>query len=192
MPGKRSSTLVVAGLSTAGILLAGCAVAGSTPADPPGNAITAGSVDEPDDEGATCTADDFEVEIVVDPAHRESGLVTVTNASEGHCDVEGWTGLTVLDADDQPVQVPFKQVDQPGPGTGIDLAPGASAYAGVHFTLGDEGDDDAYPVEKLMAIPASTNDSTPAKLIGAAPGSLVISSIEMGTLQRSEAAVQPL
>ncbi|GAB3291862.1 DUF4232 domain-containing protein [Parasphingorhabdus pacifica] len=190
MHDRKRTLRVLVGLCTASVMLAGCG----------DNQDTLGEMTErgsgaPEDESAmatACTAHDFNVEISLQPPRHDFGMLRLTNTSGKHCPVEGWTGLTVRSESELPEQVPFKQVPQPTPAKNFDLAPGDTAYSGVRFFPGDQREDNAYNVAEVVAIPPGTNESTSAKLTSSDEGphpKLVISGIEMGTLQPSEEGI---
>lgn len=51
-------------------------------------------------------------------------LVQLTNASSRTCGVDGWLVITLVNAADQAVNVPTKDVAEPGESVPADLAPG--------------------------------------------------------------------
>lgn len=180
------------GLCATTIMLSGCGILGSEAQGP----LSGGGPDSNDsdrsDTGTGCTAYDYSVTIDLKPPRHDFGVLELTNTSSQVCDVEGWTGLTVRSDSELPEQVPFKQVEQPGPAVPLKLEPGQSAYSGVRFVPGQEGGDDSYAVREVVAIPPDTNNSIPAKLTSAGSDSsphVTISAIEMGTLQPDEEAV---
>lgn len=181
----RNRTLgAVPALLTAGALLTGCGVSDL-------ESGTRSAAAEPDEE-TTCMAGDFGVEIDLPAPRAEFGVLKLTNTSSQHCEVEGWTGLTMLEEAGTPEQVPFKQVNHPDPGRPIHLVPGESAYSGVRFIHAARDAEDAYEITGMVAIPPDTNTSTPVRLTGAGGQvPLVIRSIEMGTLQANRTTIHP-
>jgi hypothetical protein len=67
------------------------------------------------------------------PVDRVRALVVLTDASAQACRVDGWAGVGAV-VGGVAVSVPVVRVDQPGDPAGVDLEPGASAFAGVEWT----------------------------------------------------------
>lgn len=182
------------GLCATTVMLSGCGILGSETQGPLSGGGSGSDDSDQADTGTGCTAYDYSVAIDLKSPSHDFGVLELTNTSSQVCDVEGWTGLTVRSDSELPEQVPFKQVDQPGPAVPLKLEPGQSAYSGVRFFPGQEDADDAYTVSEVVAIPPDTNNSIPAKLTGEGgepSPRMTISAIEMGTLQPDEEAIAP-
>ncbi|MBW4719040.1 DUF4232 domain-containing protein [Saccharothrix obliqua] len=83
-----------------------------------------------------CTAESLSgrVEPTDAGAGNRHGRFVVTNTGGAACTLNGYSGFQLLDASGQPVPTDLQRTDDPGP-TRVDLAPGATAAANLHWTV---------------------------------------------------------
>jgi hypothetical protein len=134
---------------------------------------------------AACRTGDVEVSITAQP-NAPKGLVAVTNKAGETCTVNGWLTVTLVNAADEPVDVPTRKVEQPGGPVDIELAPGRSAFAGIKWATCDKGDSSCgvgntirYDLGESAEGPAAELEGFPA---GEQSG-ITMKSLEVGTLQ---------
>jgi hypothetical protein len=143
-----------------------------------------------------CTNDDVSVDVTAQD-ERTSGmtrmaLVTVTNTSSSTCRVEGRAAVSLVNAADEVVDVPVKNVNQPGKATPILLRKGTTAWQGIKWTACDKGDETCGVGNSLRFNLQASTDGPHAKLVGfpAAEGSdITMASLQIGTLQPSNQGV---
>ncbi|MBL7262090.1 DUF4232 domain-containing protein [Paractinoplanes lichenicola] len=194
---KRSFRIFTLGAVAAGLTLGmqacanGTSEAASTPGEPvaatqSAAASPAASTRAP---GAPCTNDDVSVEITLQPARDDGaqrGLVAVTNKSDSDCGVNGRAAISLRNAADEVVDVPAKDVDQPGAAVPIMLKAGSSAFQGIKWVPCDKGDATCGAGNSLSFNLQASTDGPAAKLIGfPAPekSNITMKSLQVGTLQ---------
>lgn len=182
--------------------LAACGDSGDTPApaaaptaasapatSAAGGATPAASSDGSATGGTACRTKDVEVTITAQPggsATEQRGLVAVTNTAKQPCTVNGWLTLTLVNAADEPVEVPTKTVPEPGPAENVTIPPGTTAFAGIKWTPCDKADDSCgvgntirYDLTRSAEGPAAQLDGFPA----AEKSGLTMKSLLIGTFQ---------
>jgi hypothetical protein len=201
----RALKTVVPGLALLSALAA-CGDSGDTPASttPTGAATTATSAPATSAGGATpsassdgsgtsgaaaCTTKDVEVTITAQPggsAAVQRGLVAVTNTAKRPCKVHGWLTIALVNAADEPVDVPTKKVDEPGPAEDVTIPPGTTAFAGIKWTVCDKADTVCgvgntirYDLGRSATGPAAKLDGFP----DAEKSGITMKSLQIGTLQ---------
>ncbi|MFI5606997.1 DUF4232 domain-containing protein [Amycolatopsis sp. NPDC051903] len=111
-----------------------------------------------------------------------------------HDQLSGSPELRFLGGDGSPLDLPIREVDIPGPPTGVTLKPGTAAFAGVQWTLGDKADPDALVANNFELTPPGTAGTITVDLIGT-DGQKVpvpqfpIKSVRVGTLQPAPQSV---
>jgi hypothetical protein len=164
--------------------------AGTTPTTGTASATPAAGTGGPKNGGkSVCGTQDVAVTITAQPggdATIQRGLVAVTNTAERACTVRGWLSITLVNAADEPVGVPTRTVEEPGPAEDIEIRPGATAFAGIKWTVCDKADADCGVGNTIRySLTRSTNGSA-AKLDGfpaAEKSGITMKSLLIGTLQ---------
>ncbi|WP_306207499.1 DUF4232 domain-containing protein [Actinoplanes sp. RD1] len=159
------------------------------PAAPAGDAVAGKKV-------PACTNDDVSVDITAQD-QRTSGatrmaLVTVTNTSSSTCRVEGRAAISLTNAAAEVVDVPVKNVNQPGKAAPILLRKGTTAWQGIKWTVCDKGDTTCGAGNSLRFNLQASTDGPYAKLVGfPAPerSDITMASLQIGTLQPSNQGV---
>ncbi|WP_285689290.1 DUF4232 domain-containing protein [Actinoplanes sp. NBRC 103695] len=199
----RRIRLVVIGALGVGLALSQQACAGSLPTEvaapgPSGVASSSIPTEPPLDEDAgsggssedgACRNDDLEVTVTLQPsrdddAHR--GLVAVTNKGDEPCRLEGRASISLTNAAGEAVDVPTKEVHEPGAAVPITLKPGTSAFQGIKWTSCDKGSATCPAGNGLRFSVQSSTDGPAAELDGfPAPekSNLTMKSLRVGTLQ---------
>lgn len=179
-----------AALFSGALLLVGCGQAtGSTPQGVSGAAIQQDGSAE-DISASPCSAEDYKVDLIPQPDRPGVNLLAVTNTSDQACPVSRVTSLTPQDMTGSPIDgVPSEEVDIPGPPTEISLEPGRTAFAGVHFELGDKNE-----VPAATGFRASLSDTSGDVNVNVESGDqeyldFPIKSMQIGTLQPSAQGV---
>ena len=180
------------------------ATATSEPRDS-GSSGERGDPDEADVPGAPagkpitvpgCLNGDVKVEVTFQPQavrgkHR-LGLVAVTNTSNHTCKVRGHFAMLLVNAADEPVDVPREDVDEPGKAVTVVVKPGRSAFAGIKWTVCDKAASDCGVGNSMRYNLQKSTDGRAAELIDfptADNNALVMSSLQIGTLQPSSQGV---
>ncbi|RRO12753.1 DUF4232 domain-containing protein [Saccharopolyspora rhizosphaerae] len=139
-----------------------------------------------------CAATDFRIELQAQPDPSRY-LLTTTNTSDQACRLGGWVALTPKDMTDEPIeQVPSTNVEVPGAPQDLTLAPGRTAFAGVHVELGDKQDSDTYVTSGVDASPTDMSGSVNAPVRGLTPEPVTeipLRGLQVGTLQPSAQGV---
>jgi hypothetical protein len=122
------------------------------------------------------------------------GLLAVTNSSKTKETINGWPTLSYLNAADEPLSVPVKNVKIPGAAMPITLAPGQTAFAGVKWTDGDKGSTSTFVATTLKVTPPGASAPVVANVIGTDGKKqgyyeFDITSVQVGTLQPSTQGV---
>ena len=143
-----------------------------------------------------CSNDDVTVDVTFQPqmvkGDNRSALVALTNKSSSTCQVEGRASISLVNAADEVVDVPTKEVDQPGAATAISLRPGRTAFEGIKWTTCDKGSDTCGAGNTLRFNLQASTDGPVAKLIGfpaAEKSDITMASLQVGTLQPSNQGV---
>ncbi|MBM2617047.1 DUF4232 domain-containing protein [Actinoplanes sp. LDG1-06] len=139
--------------------------------------------------GAPCTNEDVAVEITLQPDRKDGAqraLVALTNKSDSDCGVNGRAAISLRNAADEVVDVPTKEVNQPGAAVPIMLKSGSSAFQGIKWTPCDKGDTTCGAGNTLSFNLQASTDGPAAKLINfPAPekSNITMKSLQVGTLQ---------
>lgn len=161
------------------------APAGSAPA---GSAPTSSA---PADQVAACRNEDVSAELTLQPG-KSKALLALRNKTSSPCRVEGHASVSLRNAADEVVDVPTKEVDEPGPGESITLKPDTNAFAGIVWVACDKGDSDCPAGNSLSVNLQGTTDGPYAKLLGfpdPAKSNITMKSLRVGTLQPSTQGV---
>ena len=179
-----------AALFSGALLLVGCGQAtGAAPSGASNAAVEQGGTTE-DISASPCSAADYSVDLIPQPGRPGVNLLAVTNQSDRTCPVAGWVELTPEDMTGSPIDgVPSENVDIPGGRTEISLEPNRTAFAGVHFELGDKND-----VRTATGFRASFSDTSGDVNVHVDSGEaeyleFPIKSMQVGTLQPSAQGV---
>ncbi|GAA2608012.1 hypothetical protein GCM10010399_43580 [Dactylosporangium fulvum] len=147
------------------------------------------------DQTAACATADVKPRLI-GQAQRSSGttrvvMLQLTNTSSRTCRLSGWATVTLTDAADAPVPVPTSKLEQPGPATPVDLAPGATASAGVKWTTCDKaatgcatGNSVSVGLPDGRPVPAELLEFPPAEA-----SAITMKSMQIGTIQPSAQGV---
>ena len=143
-----------------------------------------------------CTATDITVTLTEQPQRREGdsrmALVQLTNASSRTCSVGGWLVITLVNAADKAVNVPTKDVAEPGESVPADLAPGTGAFAGIKWTICDKAATDCPTGNTIKVGLAKGGPLVVATLEGFPTRSspaITFKSLQVGTVQPSNQGV---
>ena len=140
-------------------------------------------------EDGACRNDGLEVTVTLQPSRDDGavrGLVAVTNKSDEPCHLEGRASISLTNAAGEVVDVPTKEVDEPGAAVPITLKPGTSAFQGIKWTSCDKGSSTCPAGNGLRFSVQGSTDGPPAELDGfPAPekSNLTMKSLRLGTLQ---------
>ncbi|GAB2581357.1 hypothetical protein Aab01nite_58400 [Paractinoplanes abujensis] len=184
---------LVLGAVAAGLTLGmqACANGTGDAAAAPGEpvAATKSAAASPHVPGAPCTNVDVSVEITLQPAREDGaqrGLVAVTNKSDSDCGVNGRAAISLRNAAGEVVDVPVKNVNQPGAAVPTMLKAGSSAFQGIKWVPCDKGDAGCGTGNTLSFNLQASTDGPAAKLIDfPAPeqSAITMTSLQVGTLQ---------
>jgi hypothetical protein len=119
-------------------------------------------------------------------------LLALTNNSRRACTVHGWADIQLEGVDGNPVRLPVRKVNQPGPGDDITLAPGRTAFAGFKWRACHRADENCGLVSGVKVAAPGTRRYTDAKLIGIGNQpvtNISMASLTLGTLQPSTQGV---
>jgi hypothetical protein len=157
------------------------AATSAAPATSTGGAKTGGK--------SVCGTQDVAVTITAQPGEDKTiqrGLVAVTNTAGRACTVRGWLSITLVNAADEPVSVPTRTVEEPGPAEAIEIRPGTTAFAGIKWTVCDKADANCgvgntirYSLTRSTNGPVAKLDGFPA----AERSGITMKSLLIGTLQ---------
>ncbi|HEV3358367.1 MAG TPA: DUF4232 domain-containing protein [Pseudonocardiaceae bacterium] len=141
---------------------------------------------------ATAGANQYTVDLTVQ--QDGLGLLSVTNSSKAKETINGWPTLSFLNAADEPLSVPVKNVKIPGAAMPITLAPGQTAFAGVKWTDGDKGSSSTFVATTLKVTAPGGSAPLVANVIGTNGKKqgyyeFDITSVQVGTLQPSTQGV---
>ncbi|BFU46059.1 DUF4232 domain-containing protein [Krasilnikovia sp. MM14-A1004] len=145
---------------------------------------------------AVCRSKDVKVDVNYQP-HSDGettrkALVALTNSSGRTCKVDGRVAISLVNAADEVVDVPVKEVDEPGEAVPITLKPGRTAFEGIKWTVCDKSDSDCGVGNTLRYNLEASTDGPVANLIGfPAPekSNITMKSLSIGTLQPSTQGV---
>jgi hypothetical protein len=198
----RASTLTAIAAVTLAATLAGCGGTNSTTATstsattsaPVQSASATSAATHSTSAGRSTSAAvaSFKADLTI---QREgAALLALTNNGGQSVTIQGWPTLKFLGANNAPLAVPERKVEQPGAGPSITLVPGRTAFAGVKWVSGDKGDASTLVATSVsLTAPGHT---TPVKvnLIGLDGKSggyleLALKSVEVGTMQPSSQGV---
>ena len=148
---RKRTTGALIGLLGSTALLAGCGQASAIDAAAPAaQAHTA----QRDISGSNCTAQDFRVDLNVQPGHPDQFLLAMTNTSGKPCEIGGWVNLKPQNMAGETIeQIPARTVEVPGPPEHSTLQPGRTAFAGVHLELGAKNDPGTYVTSGFPTVP---------------------------------------
>jgi hypothetical protein len=136
-----------------------------------------------------CGNDDLKATVTLQPTRGDGamrGLVAVVNTGKHSCKLEGRASISLVNAADEVVRVPTREVDEPGEAVAITLRPGRSAFEGIKWTPCDKGDDTCGAGNTLRFNVQASTDGPAAELDGfPAPESsnITMKSLRVGTLQ---------
>lgn len=142
--------------------------------------------------GGTVVAASFRADLTVQKAGL--GLLTLTNVSKNNVTVKGWASLVFLNAANEAVAVPVKQVNVPGAGSSITVPPGRTAFAGVKWAVGAKADPKTFVATSVQLTPPGASGRINVKIVGTdgRSGGYVefdMTSVQVGTLQPSSQGV---
>ncbi|WP_223853612.1 DUF4232 domain-containing protein [Microbispora bryophytorum] len=143
-----------------------------------------------------CTAADVKATLTEQPQRREGdsrmALVQLTNASSRTCNVGGWPVITLVNAADEAVTVPTKDVAEPGESVPADLAPGTGAFAGIKWTICDKADADC-PTGNTIKVALGKGGPLVVATLEGFPNpeqsAITLKSLQVGTIQPSNQGV---
>ena len=139
-----------------------------------------------------CRNDDVSATVTFQPhfvsGGTRLGLVALRNKSAGPCRVNGHVSISLTNAAGEVVQVPTKNVDEPGRAVPITLQPGTNAFEGIKWQLCDKGSADCPAGTGLRFNLQASTDGPDAKLSGF-PQTFTMASLQIGTLQPSTQGV---
>lgn len=142
--------------------------------------------------GATVVAASFRADLTIQKAGL--GLLTLTNVSKNNVTIKGWPSLVFLNAANEAVAVPVKQVNVPGAASSITVPPGRTAFAGVKWAVGDKADPKTFVATSVQLTPPNASGRINTKIVGTdgRSGGYVefdMTSVQVGTLQPSSQGV---
>ncbi|WP_233576267.1 DUF4232 domain-containing protein [Saccharopolyspora rhizosphaerae] len=94
--------------------------------------------------------------------------LTLTNSGDARCTLQGYGGMELVDAAGNPLPTTVTRAPDPGP-TLLDLDPGESAAATLHWSTvphGDEGDPCQPVAAGLRVIPPDETEPLPVEWTG--------------------------
>jgi hypothetical protein len=200
-----SSVLVVLGMAACGPTPSAVDSPSSTPATSRiTTAVSANSLPAPTaaasrhaatvkpDPGAPTGAASFHADLTIQRAGL--GLLALTSTTHRSITVQGWPTLVFLNAANQSLAVPTKNVDVPGAGPSIDIGPGQTAFAGVRWAVGAKADPRTLVGTSIHVTPPGRGGSIDVNVIGAGGQSggdteFDLASVRIGTLQPSSQGV---
>jgi hypothetical protein len=142
-----------------------------------------------------CTSEKVGVEITLQPSEGGSvqrGLVALTNKSSSTCAVEGRASISLANAAGETVDVPTKEVNEPGPAEKVVLKPGRTAFQGIKWTTCDKGSSTCPAGNSLRYNLEASTDGPYAELSGfpnPEKSDITMKSLQVGTLQPSNQGV---
>jgi hypothetical protein len=119
-------------------------------------------------------------------------LVQLTNKSKNNCAVNGRAAISLANAAGDTVDVPAKNVNEPGKAVRITLRPGTNAFEGIKWTTCDKGDASCGAGNSLRFNLDASTDGPFAQLSGfpnAEDSDITMKSLQIGTLQPSRQGV---
>jgi hypothetical protein len=142
--------------------------------------------------GTTTAASAFRADLTIQRAGL--GLLTLTNTGRRAETVHGWPTLAFLNAANEPVPVPVRQVNVPGKGSPIIVGPGETVFAGVRWVVGDKADPRTFVATTVRMTLAGAATSSNVRIIGenGQSGGYVefdLTSAQVGTVQPSSQGV---
>lgn len=139
---------------------------------------------------AVCRSADIAAEATYQPDRAEGktrmALVTLTNKADRTCTVEGRAAISLANAAGEVVDVPTKEVDQPGSGVPITLKPGRTAFQGIKWTSCDKAEASCGTGNTLLFNLEASTDGPAVRLLGfpaAERSDITMASMSIGTLQ---------
>jgi hypothetical protein len=143
-----------------------------------------------------CTTADIKVTLTEQPQRREGdsrmALVHLANVSSRTCNVGGWPVITLVNAANEAVTVPTKNVAEPGESVPADLAPGGGAFAGIKWTICDKAAAECPTGNTIKVGLTKGGPLVVAALEGfpnAEQSGLTFKSLQVGTIQPSNQGV---
>ncbi|MEV4347706.1 DUF4232 domain-containing protein [Actinoplanes sp. NPDC049596] len=206
----RTIRLALLGVTTAGVVLTQQACANGTAAAPtvsevaatPSSPATSSSPAKPSSPATTaadgsvpvCRTSDIEATITLQPGGGSTrrGLVTLTNEGDIECTIGGRAAISLKNPADEVVDVPARNVDEPGKAVRSVLKVGSSVFQGIKWTVCDKGDATCAAGNTLVFNLEASTDGRAAKLEGfPAPerNDITMKSLQIGTIQPSRQGV---
>ncbi|MCO8275545.1 DUF4232 domain-containing protein [Actinoplanes sp. TRM 88003] len=142
-----------------------------------------------------CGNDDMSVVVTLQPDQADGqarGLVTLANRSKFTCRVQGRIAISLVNPAGEVVDVPTRNVDQPGPSVPALLRPGAAAFEGIKWRPCDKGSDSCGVGNTLRFNLQAGTDGPAATLSGFPPSAasaITMASLQVGTLQPARQGV---
>ncbi|GAA4572312.1 DUF4232 domain-containing protein [Planotetraspora kaengkrachanensis] len=168
--------------------------ASETPIATPPATPSAGSP-APAEEGTpaaapACEATDLKVTLTEQPQRREGdsrmALVHLMNTSSRTCNVGGWPVIALVNAADEAVTVPAKNVAEPGKSVPADLVSGGGAFAGMKWTICDKAAPDC-PTGNTVKVGLTKGGPLVVATLEGFPNpeqsGLTFKSLQVGTIQ---------
>ena len=125
-------------------------------------------------------------------ATARSAMLQLTNKSGHTCRLYGWAGVTLYNAAAEAVFVPTQKVPQPGAPVTVDLKPGATASAGIKWTICDKQSSDCPAGNTLIVSLPGRATGVPANLAefpALEKSDITMTSLEIGSIQPSHEGV---
>ncbi|MFG2071177.1 DUF4232 domain-containing protein [Nonomuraea maritima] len=143
-----------------------------------------------------CTAGDIEATLTEQPQRREGdtrmALLHLKNVSGHVCHVDGSPVIALVNAADETVDVPTKDVPQPGDALPIDLNPDGGAFAGIKWTICGKDSSDCPTGNTIKVGLEKGGPLVPATLEGFPDperSGITVKSLQVGTIQPSNQGV---
>ncbi|TDO37043.1 uncharacterized protein DUF4232 [Paractinoplanes brasiliensis] len=142
-----------------------------------------------------CANDDMSVVVTLQPDQSDGqarGLITLTNRSTFTCRVEGRAAISLVNPADEVVDVPTRNVDQPGRSVPALLRPGGSAFEGIKWRPCDKGSVTC-GVGNTLRFNLQAGTDGPVAVLSGFPApeatAITMASLQVGTLQPARQGV---
>lgn len=144
----------------------------------------------------TCTSADLEISLAEQPDRGTKttllALMFLENKSKTTCRLYGFPAVTLRNAANEVVPVPTTQVNEPGTPTVADVIPGATAAAGVKWTICAKSDEDCPVGNSLFVAPPHSTAPVAAELDGfpnPESSGITMKKLQIGSIQSSRQGV---